>query len=322
MRRAVVRLHERETFVSWNVFYMEKLNENNPLGYISFPKSIFFKRYNNSTITKRKRFYFLNGFTLIELLVVISIIALLLGILMPSLHKARNQARAVICQSHLKQWGTAFAVYLEENNGHLGHFGWTSPGLLSITNEENKKIRYCPMAVRPGNKPYPDGDFLDSYTNGSKYHLNYTLHNMGLGIGSAFEAWQHGPRSASYGPSIVLKFTEFWPKNSSDNGLVVHTLNRQSNIPVFLDSASEWSILIWEGQKPSATEEDEIGCVINRHDGGVNCLFLDSSVRKVGLKELWTLKWHPEFNTNGPWTKAGGVKPEDWPQWMRGFKDY
>ncbi len=61
---------------------------------------------------------------------------------------------------------------------------------------------------------------------------------------------------------------------------------------------------------------------INRHNGGVNGLFLDWSVRKVGLKELWTLKWHRQYDTNGPWTIAGGVQAEDWPQWMRGFRDY
>jgi len=61
---------------------------------------------------------------------------------------------------------------------------------------------------------------------------------------------------------------------------------------------------------------------IDRHNGGINSLFLDFSVRKVGLKELWTLKWDKEFDTAGPWTRAGGVLPEDWPQWMRSFKDY
>ena len=61
---------------------------------------------------------------------------------------------------------------------------------------------------------------------------------------------------------------------------------------------------------------------INRHDGGTNSLFLDWSVRKVGLKELWTLKWNRGYNTAGPWTKAGGARPEDWPAWMCGFRDY
>jgi prepilin-type processing-associated H-X9-DG protein len=65
-----------------------------------------------------------------------------------------------------------------------------------------------------------------------------------------------------------------------------------------------------------------MGHCINRHDGGVNFLFLDWSVRKVGLKESWTLKWHGEYDTAGPWTKRGGVKPEDWPAWMQRFKDY
>jgi prepilin-type N-terminal cleavage/methylation domain-containing protein len=54
----------------------------------------------------------------------------------------------------------------------------------------------------------------------------------------------------------------------------------------------------------------------------VNCVFMDFSVRKIGLKQLWTLKWHRQFETAGPWTKAGGVQPEDWPEWMKRFKDY
>ena len=61
---------------------------------------------------------------------------------------------------------------------------------------------------------------------------------------------------------------------------------------------------------------------LNRHGGCVNGLFLDWSVRKVGLKELWTLRWYDQFDRAGPWTKAGGVRPQDWPKWMRKFKDY
>ncbi|MHC4534918.1 MAG: hypothetical protein ACYS6K_13295 [Planctomycetota bacterium] len=51
-------------------------------------------------------------------------------------------------------------------------------------------------------------------------------------------------------------------------------------------------------------------------------LFMDWSARKIGLKELWKFKWHREYDTEGPWTKAGGVQPLDWPEWMRNFKEY
>ena len=60
----------------------------------------------------------------------------------------------------------------------------------------------------------------------------------------------------------------------------------------------------------------------NRHNGGVNILFMDFSTDKIGLKELWRFKWHRTFDTANAWTTAGGVMPEDWPDWMRGFKDY
>ena len=61
---------------------------------------------------------------------------------------------------------------------------------------------------------------------------------------------------------------------------------------------------------------------MDRHQGGINMAFLDPSVRKVGLKGLWTLKWNRRYNTANRWTKAGGVQPQDWPTWMRQFKDY
>jgi len=62
--------------------------------------------------------------------------------------------------------------------------------------------------------------------------------------------------------------------------------------------------------------------VMNRHGRETNGMFLDWSVRRVGLKELYTLKWASDFDRAGPWTKAGGVLPGDWPKWMRGCKDY
>jgi prepilin-type N-terminal cleavage/methylation domain-containing protein/prepilin-type processing-associated H-X9-DG protein len=58
-----------------------------------------------------------HGFSLIELLVVIGIISLLLGIIMPSLEKAREQANTVRCADHLDQIGQALRMYATENHG-------------------------------------------------------------------------------------------------------------------------------------------------------------------------------------------------------------
>ena len=72
----------------------------------------------------------------------------------------------------------------------------------------------------------------------------------------------------------------------------------------------------WQGQSNMAR------FCVDRHNAVVNGVFLDWSVRKIGLKELWTLKWHREYDTAGPWTRLGNVRAEDWPLWMRSFKEY
>ncbi|MCG3138496.1 MAG: hypothetical protein HJJLKODD_02361 [Phycisphaerae bacterium] len=57
------------------------------------------------------------GFTLVELLVVVAIIALLISILLPSLASAREQARAIVCATHLGDVSKAVGIYLLESDG-------------------------------------------------------------------------------------------------------------------------------------------------------------------------------------------------------------
>jgi len=48
-------------------------------------------------------------------------------------------------------------------------------------------------------------------------------------------------------------------------------------------------------------------CIDRHNNGQINVLFLDFSVRNVGLKELWDLKWHKKWQSN---------TSISWPQWM------
>jgi len=96
---------------------------------------------------KRRR-----AFTLIELLVVIATIALLLGILMPSLQRARKMAHGLVCRSNVKQWGLISHMYAQDNWSRLPQSiaGGTLTAqqaywiMETLPYYSNRKIRLCP----------------------------------------------------------------------------------------------------------------------------------------------------------------------------------
>jgi prepilin-type N-terminal cleavage/methylation domain-containing protein/prepilin-type processing-associated H-X9-DG protein len=91
------------------------------------------------------------AFTLIELLVVIAVIAVLLGILMPAVGKAKKAAQRIVCAAHQKGFGLAFQAYVQDND-YWSHWG------------PNRGFWYICDPRRPdAPKTMADKDNIDAY---------------------------------------------------------------------------------------------------------------------------------------------------------------
>ena len=243
------------------------------------------------------------GFTLIELLVVISIIAVLMGILMPSLKKARDQARTAVCKSNLTQWGKIFYLYTHDNDNKFmvwknsntpGGGTWLVP--LRPYHKESGKIRSCPTTrltmeegeLNPARMSWSTTVDDKEYRN--SYGINNWCYNLRTGVDTIW-GLQDAKRRA-------------WKRIDQKNS---------ANVPMFLE-CWRWGGGPTRRREPAPPDQKNRHNTgfgrycLNRHAYTVNVCFLDGSVRRIKLKQLWDLKWHREYNLTEPLPT--------WPEWM------
>jgi len=225
------------------------------------------------------------GFTLIELLVVIAIIALLMGILLPSLNRAREQARKIACLSNMRQMGVALQVYLIDSEYRLPPSSchckdpndhWLR--ILAGYTQEQLLFR-CPSDT---GKDFVDLDKLledQDAVRYSSFAVNALLDPI---------HFRYGARTNRYNDTNMIRHPMYtiWISEAPDT----ENFNLADHIHPEM----------WEGSVEYAKQS----IAWDRHKGTSNYLFVDGHVENLKFEETYAWPnrcyWYPETAPKWP----------------------